>query len=162
QYFVDRFGLLPATAASKWSLTLFHAAWFAVNLTALAHFISSSLLFLEPGARERMRIRFTANKVIPGQQRGDLRFALYMNMAQHLGADIPSDALVFGLDFREGTSPELATTFERPHSLYDVRRWPLRLAIRHWWRRCIAADPSLSSSASQRGGGLSEVQLVFV
>jgi hypothetical protein len=63
-------------------LTIVHTLRLAVNLSALAHFVSLSLGFVQPNEREAIRRRYTANYIIPNDLTNRLLRARYAAASQ--------------------------------------------------------------------------------
>lgn len=128
-------------------LTALHIAWSAVNIILLAHFLTTTLRFVEPKARSRMRERFTANWVIPHDLRRRLLNYFYINAPSTLIAEdngaLPHISFGHGLGLTDGLV-EIEEVFVTPVELFDVWMRPLRFILRRWWARsqtAIAAAP---------------------
>ncbi|WP_430422242.1 hypothetical protein [Phenylobacterium sp.] len=121
-------------------LTAVHAAWFAFNVLLFLQFTTTTLRFVEPGAREHMRERYAANLVIPRDLRTRLFRALYSNAPSNVfgGAALaegPSVSFGHGLIDDDDATTEIQREFDRPHVLADVWLSPLAVAIRSWRKR---------------------------
>jgi hypothetical protein len=135
-------------------LTTFHLSWLLLNLTVFAQFVLTTLRFVEPSARERLRERYTANVIVPNDLGQRLLRAFYGNAPKELVpvADAESGLLVsFGrLMLLEGDI-ELRETFTYPTVLDDVWLRPLGFVLRRWWRRSERTLPRDRRRSSLRG-----------
>lgn len=121
-------------------MTGIHTAWFAFNVILFLQFTTTTLRFVEPGAREHMRERYAANLVIPQDLRSRLFLAFYINGPANLfeADDLKEGPLVtfgHGLIAEDERVVEIARRFSRPHELVDVWLSPLTLAISSWRKR---------------------------
>jgi len=124
------------------ALTVIHAFWLAINLSALAHFVALSLGFVQPNERENIRRRYTANWVIPNDLTERLLRARYIgaSLAYSSRPDAPSSPVIaFGYDLGDADQVELQSIFRSPIILYDVRMNVLGWVIRRWLKRCELA-----------------------
>ncbi len=121
-------------------MTGIHTAWFAFNLILFLQFTTTTLRFVEPGAREHMRERYAANLVIPQDLRSRLFLAFYINGPANLfeADDLkegPSVTFGHGLIAEDERVVEVERRFSRPHQLVDVWLSPLTLAVSSWRER---------------------------
>lgn len=121
-------------------MTGIHTAWFAFNLMLFLQFTTTTLRFVEPGAREHMRERYAANLVIPQDLRSRLFLAFYINGPTNLfeADDLkegPSVTFGQGLIADDEQVVEIERRFSRPHELVDVWLSPLTLAVSSWRKR---------------------------
>lgn len=122
----------------KVALTVLHIVWLLLNLAVFAQFLLTTLHFVEPGARERLRERYTANVIVPGDLWRRLLRALYESAPKELVPatnDESGPLIVFGHGMLTGGEIELSSTFTVPSALHDVWLRPLGFALRNWWRR---------------------------
>lgn len=120
-------------------LTIIHTLWLIINLSALAHFVSLSLRFVQPGEREAIRESYTANWVIQRDITKRLERALYLGAARNLLEDAggaTGPLIIFGYNLDSPEQVEIETTFSKPVVLYDVLMRPLGWVLRRWWSRC--------------------------
>jgi hypothetical protein len=160
QFLLHRFGEGTELQVFKLFLTTVHMSWLLVNLSGLAHFITTTFRFVQKSAREQLRERYTANIVQPVEMTRQLRLKLYEMAGSDLieadtagGTATQQDDLVvtFGFDWGKPTNVELEKSFVRPAVVHDVRvRW-VRWVAKRWWRRCLA---NLSGGRDSRIGGL--------
>jgi hypothetical protein len=121
-------------------VTAIHAAWLILNLYLFLHFINTTLRFVEPQSRARLRKQYSANEIIPRDVRRRLLAAYYANApAQIFGVDeVKKGPLVsFGMP-RISDQPavtEISRSFKAPSRLVDVWLLPLGFALRRWQQR---------------------------
>jgi hypothetical protein len=124
--------------AFKAALTAFHLGWLLLNLAVFAQFLLTTLHFVEPTARERLRERYTANVIVPGDLRQRLLRVFYSNAPKEL-VPLPEDQsgllLTFGHSMLSDGNVELRTKFVAPSVLRDVWLRPLGFVLRRWWHR---------------------------
>lgn len=141
QRHVEKLTLLEGRAQTfELALTTVHALWMVLNLLLFYRFIVTTLRFVEPDARKRMRDRFTADTALPDDLSKRLLQALYLTAPQSLiGKEAleAGPAVHFGLGayFLERATTEIETRFRTPSLLVDVRMRPLGIALRSWHRR---------------------------
>lgn len=132
---------------SKLALLGVHIGWLALNLTALAHFVATTLRFVQESAREKLRQRYTASVVIPSELTERLRHQLYRgasfelldgDASENQGSSQPT-SLLLGLHIGSGGTTEIERNFSRSSMLYDVRMILVRWAVRRWSARCRAS-----------------------
>jgi hypothetical protein len=143
---IQQFGLGISSNNFESTLTIIHTAWLAVNLSALAHFVAMSLGFVQPGEREEIRRRYTANWVIPHDLTERLLRARYVGASLDLSSEHgnPLNPFIsFGYELEDADQVELQSTFRSPVLLYDARMKALSWAIRRWQRRCLIIRPDL-------------------
>jgi hypothetical protein len=126
---------------SKFSLLIFHLLWLVLNLTAMAHFVATTLRFVQQSTREDLREQYTANSVLPAEMTKRLRGAIYLAAGYSMfstptGDDEDSSipTVHFGMNYGE---PEIYRLFNVPVELYDVRMSLVRWAVLRWASRCI-------------------------
>jgi hypothetical protein len=156
-------GLGAPSLVFKLSLTLFHLVWLIVNLWGAAHFISLSLQFVQPANRNKIRIRYTANLLIPQDLRERIKRVLYLNAGEELLEDWDrhNDPLViFGRLFGRSRDSEIERVFLAPSKLYDVRVRLLRWALRRWALRCRSERNNLGAAGP--AGLSSQPVIVFL
>jgi hypothetical protein len=124
----------------KFVLSVIHALWFCINLLLFLQFITTTLRFVEPNARETLRERYSANEVIPRDAKTRLLRALYAHAAVQMFGD---KELQEGPRFTFGYHPswddqaksEISIVFRAPSKLVDVRLRPLRWVFKRWQTR---------------------------
>ncbi len=84
QFAVHRFGFETSTEILKIFLTAIHLLWLVVNFAALWHFLSTSLSFMRPSERAKLRRRFAANVSIPQDLSDRLVRVLYADAGSSL------------------------------------------------------------------------------
>ena len=138
QFGLHKFGLGSTNLFFKAWLTFVHILWLSVNVGGFAHFLSTTLRFVEPVAREQMRQRYTADVVLPD----DLKVRLFRYFSNFVTKTIlPDDgndkhpSFMLGYDWVESGINEIERTFKAEQQLADVLYLPLRVAIRNWARR---------------------------
>src|SRR4051794_16447436 len=105
----------------------------------MAHFVNSTLSFVQPLRRRRIREQYTANWIVPQELPDRLQRVLYMSGAEGLIArsfSPPSPMVFFGSSAIGATIAQLESEFRTPVRLYDVRMRPLRWVIKRWAHRC--------------------------
>ena len=150
QFLLHLFGEGTELQLSKLLLTIAHIGWLLVNLSGLAHFITTTFRFVQKSAREALRERYTANVVQPADMTRQLRLKLYELAGSDLietkeadGNGAQNDDLVasFGFDMGKPKNVELERNFARASVVHDVRiRW-VRWVAKRWWLRCQANPP---------------------
>jgi len=140
EWLLHQLGYGGPSLAPAFVLTAIHAAWFAFNVLLFLQFTTTTLRFVEPGAREHMRERYAANLVIPQDLRRRLFRAFYSNAAPNVFgeaalAEGPSVSFGHGLIVEDDATTEIQRKFSRPHVLTDVWLGPLAFAIRSWRKR---------------------------
>jgi hypothetical protein len=140
QHVLHVLGLGGRDYSFKLALASLHALWFTFNLFLFLQFIMTTLRFVEPSTRERLRERFSANEVIPRDARRRIMRALYYTAPQQMfGKDAlsegPNIGFGHGLGLGDAPAPEITTVFSHPMRLVDVRLKPLRWVLRRWQRR---------------------------
>jgi hypothetical protein len=120
-----------------------HIAWLIVNLAAVAHFIATTLKFVQQSEREQIRERYIANIVMPVEMTERLRLRLYEQAGIKLIDDDDENGplIFFGPSAVEADVTELEKTFSRPKVLRDVRVLWVRWALRRWFARCQVEAP---------------------
>jgi hypothetical protein len=139
QFSLHRMGGGDSNAIFKIGLTSLHLSWLTMNLFAMAHFVTASLRFVQPGERQTIRKQYSANHVIPQDMTDRLRSAIYSNGSEGLfsGDDrSPQPMIFFGHELAGVGSTEIEDSFEKPVLLYDVRMRLLRWVLSRWWQRC--------------------------
>jgi hypothetical protein len=148
QFLLHLLHLGGADLVFKALLTAFHLAWLLLNLAAFAQFVLTTLDFVEPSARERLRERYTANVIVPSDLRQRLLRLFYSNAPKELvpTADEESGLITFGHGMLTEGDVELCTKFSNPSSLRDIWLRPLGFALRSWWHR---SEQSITRSRRQ-------------
>lgn len=136
-------------------LTLLHTGWFCVNLHLFLQFLVTTLRFVEPSTREKLRERYTANEILPRDAKIRLKRAMYNELSKQLfGVDVMSTGpqVMFGHPglTSEQIAVELKETFRTPTRLVDVRTRPLRWAISRWRKRAARKLTTLEPSRQPR------------
>ena len=122
----------------KVGLTAFHLIWLLLNFCIFTQFVLTTLRFVEPKARERLRERYTANIIVPRDLSLRLSRTFYYAVAEQLIPETaaktePSVTLGFGL--LDDGEVELSTLFKHRSALVDVWLRPLRFVLRRWAKR---------------------------
>jgi hypothetical protein len=125
---VDRF---------KFCVTMFNAIWLVLNFYLFSHFIHTTLKFVEPKSRARLRKQYSANESIPRDVKRRLLQAYYLHApVQIFGLhEIKEGPLIsFGMPLMRDQVPavEVSRSFKVPSSLVDVWLLPLAFALRAW------------------------------
>lgn len=123
--------------AFKLALGACHALWFTFNL---AQFITTTLRFVEPNARETWRERYCANEIIPRDAKKRVMRTLFYSAPQQIfGKEMLDEGpyIAFGHHMGLGGIPttEVVTVFSGARRLVDVWFGPLRWALRRWRQR---------------------------
>lgn len=145
QHLLHMAGLGGRDYAFKLALTGLHALWFTFNLFLFLQFITTTLRFVEPSTRERLRERYSANEVIPRDVERRLMRALYYTApTQMFGKNAlsegPNIAFGYSMGLGDAPTPEVTTVFKGAWRLYDVRFGPL-LWILQRWRGRVRSGP---------------------
>jgi hypothetical protein len=122
----------------KFALTGVHLTWLVVNVAIFVQFVMTTLHFVEPRARERLRERYTANIITPRDLSVRLSRVFYMNAPSQLLPE-PAGAMgppaTFGYDLSNALVTEVQTRLARPSILRDVWLKPLGWVVQNWWRQ---------------------------
>jgi len=129
------------TQMSKLTLLGFHLAWLALNLSAMAHFVATTLRFVQQTARQELRELYTANAVLPFEMTKRMRQALYLAAGAEMsqrprrndGENSEQLEVHFGMDFGQ---PEMYRTFSGSAALNDVYVPLVKWAALRWHKRC--------------------------
>lgn len=119
-------------------LTAFHLAWLILNLAVFTQFLLTTLRFVEPKARERLRERYTANIIVPYDLSLRLSRFFYMIAPKAMvpgTSDKTGLSITFGYGLLDDGEIELHTNFATRSELHDVWLRPLGMVLRNWWRR---------------------------
>lgn len=124
----------------KFFLTGIHAIWLVINVVLFLQFITTTLRFVEPAARERLREQFSANVIIPRDLDRRLIQTLYVNAPTSIfGREElkkgPHVSFGYGAAFLQKAVVEISSNFEKSANLDDVWMSPLQFAIKKWRRR---------------------------
>ncbi len=142
-------------------LTAFHLAWLLLNLSVFAQFVLTTLRFVEPSARARLRERYTANVIVPNDLWQRLLSVFYANAPKELVPEANKETrllISFGHRMLTEGDVELRTNFVTPSELRDVWLRPLNFVLRRWWRRVEPRLPPARNRSPFRG---QEVWLSF-
>ena len=138
QFFLHLLGVGGASLFFKVGLTGVHVLWLSLNLAGFGQFIITTLRFVEPTARERMRERYTANRVVPADLTQRL-LRVFLNLASQSFIPQTNDErgplVSLGHDLIDDGVVEIQTDFRGRHILWDIKTAPVGLALRSWWRR---------------------------
>lgn len=167
QFVMQQFGYSTGLQTFKLVLTLVHIVWLLLNLAGLAHFIATTLSFVQQSARELMRERYTSNIVQPMEMAGRLRKAVYLaagpGMVEEFCATMPPSikkpTIYLGADFNRAGEIEVVLSPSNHKVLSDVRIIWVRWVVKRWLARYQNA---ISAGAIRpRGGFGSEALLLF-
>lgn len=128
-------------------LTAAHNAWLLLNLCGMAHFVATTLAFVQQKAREVQRERYTANVVVPVEMRKRLRQQLFLMAGPEFVKETcpPGTAgdreptVYLGNDFSNAGDVEVSVTPRKGVVLTDVRMVLVRWAVCRWLTRSMAA-----------------------
>jgi hypothetical protein len=141
-------------------LTVLHALWMVANVLLFYQFMRTTLSFVEPDARVRMRDRYTADTALPRDIAKRLLQVFYMGAPQTLFgketlSEGPSIQFGFGRFFVAEGKTEIETRFSKPSRLIDVRLRLLGVALRGWHRRVREAKKVAKPSplGARKGDG---------
>lgn len=166
QFTLHWFGYGTGLQFSKVVLTVAHIAWLLLNLCGMAHFIATTLAFVQQKAREVQRERYTANVVVPVEMRKRLRQQLFLMAGPEFVKEACPPATVgdreptvwLGNDFSNAGGVEVSLTPRKGVVLTDVRMVLVRWAVCTWLRRSMAAR---DIQQEQVGGLTHEPLLLF-
>ena len=165
QFAVHQFGYGTTLLFFKALLTAAHVGWILLNLTGLAHFVATTLAFVQQTARERQRERYTANVVVPVEMKKRLREQLFLMAGpEFVKAACPQptsdgkDATVYlGNDFSGAGTVDIPLQSRKGAVLVDVRMELMRWAVCRWLKRSIATR----DGREERVGGLTQEPLLL-
>ena len=106
--------------AFKALLTAFHSAWLLLNLAVFAQFVLTTLHFVEPSARERLRERYIANVIVPTDLTQRLLRVFYANAPKELVPDTNEEAgplITFGYGTLDDGDVELGRILFTPWTI---------------------------------------------
>jgi hypothetical protein len=146
QFFLHSLGYGTGLQFFKLLLTTIHLAWLLLNLGGLAHFVATTLAFVQQTARERLRERYTTNVVLPAEMRRRLREQRYLGAGPAFAKEFwPAEGragkeptVYMGADF--SGAGEVEIPLKAQLVLRDVRMTFARWAVGRWLRRCHAAE----------------------
>lgn len=149
----------------KLILTTAHVTWLLLNLCGMAHFIATTLAFVQQTAREQLRERYTANVVLPVEMKKRLREQLYLGAGPEFVQEFWSEdnsgrsnpTIWLGTDFSGTGHVEIPLVSSRL-VLKDVRVAWVRWAVGRWLGRCRASIPEHTQI---RFGELNKEPLLF-
>lgn len=144
QFGIHLTGYGTSLQAFKLLLTIVHISWLLLNLGGLAHFVNSTLAFVQQSSRETMRERYTANVVLPVEMRRHLRRYLYLAAGPDIvetcwpgGANATNAPTIYlGQDFSRAGEIEVVLNPSHRVVLRDVRVGWLRWVVSRWLDRC--------------------------
>jgi|SRR5208337_2551206 len=121
-------------------VTVIHAAWLILNFYLFLHFLNTTLKFVEPQSRARLRKQYSANEIIPRDVGRRLLEVYYANApAQIFGTkEVEKGPLIsfgMGLISDQLAATEISRSFRTPSRLVDVWLLPLGFAVRRWEQR---------------------------
>lgn len=128
-------------------LTAVHIAWIILNFAGLAHFVETTLAFVQQKAREGLRERYTTNVVVPVEMTKRLRDHLYLGagpqFVKQVWAPAPAgrkEPIVYlGTAFSGAGNVEIPFTRGPQFVLADVRMLWVQWVVRRWLGRCAKA-----------------------
>jgi uncharacterized membrane protein len=143
-FFIHWLGFGTGLYLFKLILTAIHIAWLVLNLSATAHFVATSLAFVQQKAREGLRERYTTNVVLPVEMRKRLREQLYLGAGPELVKEFWPTArkgwneptVYLGTDFSGVGEIQIPLRPGRRRVLSDVRMAWIRWAVGRWLTRC--------------------------
>ncbi len=149
QLVLDYFNVGIELQVFELSIAGIHLVWLLVNLTGLAHFIATTLEFVQHSSRERMRERYTAHVVLPKVFLNRIREHLYASASNGVFGDASNKSgqpsVMFGFDIGAPNLVEIETDFSSQVVLSDLRVALLHWALRNWEKRCQKASSKNSN-----------------
>jgi hypothetical protein len=147
QFTIHWFGRGTALLSFKALLTVVHLAWMLLNLAGLAHFVATTLAFVQQKAREGQRERYTANIVVPVEMRKRLREQLFLMAGPEFVKEACPAAtarnkeptVYLGNDFSGAGGIEIPLKPRKGVVLSDVRMVLVRWSVCRWLRRCMTS-----------------------
>lgn len=167
QFALHWFGFGSSVQFFKVTLTAFHLTWLLLNLSGMAHFVATTLAFVQQTARERLRELYTTNVVLPVEMRVRLRQQLYLGAGPEFvsefwtakGAGWEEPTIYLGTDFSGAGETEVPHRSDQPLFLYDVRMAWVHWVVGRWLKRC---QTSAAAKNKMRENGLRpEILLLF-
>nr|WP_299506541.1 hypothetical protein [uncultured Rhizobium sp.] len=142
----------------KFWVTAIHALWLIANCALFFHFLNTTLQFVEPKSRARLRKQYIANEIVPSDIRRRLLKAYYINLSRNIlgenhGDDGPMISFGMGSISERESEVEISRFFKANSTLYDVWLLPLGFALRRWHRRCVDRVRSQPTSRNTRWHG---------
>jgi hypothetical protein len=124
----------------KFWVTAIHAAWLILNFYLFLHFINTTLRFVEPQSRARLRKQYSANEIIPRDVGRRLLGAYYAHAPAQISGteEVQKGPLIsfgMGLISDHQAVTEISRSFKAPSRLVDVWLLPLGFALRRWQQR---------------------------
>lgn len=143
-------GGVLTTPIFKAALLTVHVAWMLVNIAATAHFVAITFGFVQRGARERMRERYTANVVVPQELTRRVRHHLHLTAGTATGRE-GRPGMTFGYGTGIASTPEIESDFAHGTCLLDVRLALVTWVLTRWTERCL--QETTAGAATTLGGG---------
>lgn len=142
----------------KFWVTAIHAVWLIANCALFFHFLNTTLQFVEPKSRARLRRQYIANEIVPFDIRRRLLKAYYINLSRNIlgenhGDDGPMISFGMGSISERESELEISRIFKVNSTLYDVWLLPVSFALRRWHRRCVDRSRSQTASRNTRWHG---------
>lgn len=112
---IHQIGIGNSNAIFKVGLTSLHLLWLVVNLVAMAHFVRTSLRFVQPRERASIRKQYSANFVIPDDMVNRLTSVVYSNGAEGLFANTERNqrpVVFFGSSLLDTGEAEIEASFD--------------------------------------------------
>ena len=158
------FSSLPydiSTEISQILLTAIHLLWLTINLAALWHFLTTSLLFVRPSERALMRRRFAAYVSIPQNLTNIMMQTYYLNASKKFssrsnGAESIDEGqeVFFSRILADHGEAEVTIPDDSDRVLHDVWMRPLCWAANSWISRC-------NKTAEKSGNSAPRLTLMF-
>lgn len=166
QFTLHWFGYGTTLQFFKLTLTAVHIAWLVLNLGGMAHFVTTTLAFVQQRARESLRERYTTNIVLPVEMNKRLRAQLYLLAGPEFVKEFwfadkrtPEPVVYLGTDFGEAGDVEISVKQDNRLILRDVRMAWVKWAVGRWLKRCQAS--STEHDNGQAAGLTHELLLLF-
>lgn len=155
-FLAHRVGFGTPSEFSKIVLTGIHLLWLVINFSALWHFLFTSLSFIRPLERSKLRRRFAADVAIPRDLMERLMRGYFLNLGSILKPKLtktsaagPAPILYFGYGVTDRSEIEVAEPDLTHRIVHDVWTKPLSWALRSWIKRCGASDVNGAQSQLQ-------------
>ncbi len=144
QAILQQLGLEVGSPVFKASLLGVHFFWLIFNLCGTAHFIATTLGFVQQSEREKIRRRYTVNFVLPRDLTNRLRDHFYTHEMPSLLLPGSTCSVFFGIPNPSQGEVELNKRVLHPISLYDVRVIWVKWVLLRWEKRC-SENPNTST-----------------
>ncbi|MCG8085687.1 MAG: hypothetical protein JAZ13_08225 [Candidatus Thiodiazotropha taylori] len=117
-------------------LSIVHLLWLSINIFGIWYFLKTSLNFVQPTSRAKLRKRFASIHVVPREIAHNLMQNIYLNSSNLMFGETVSRGsnikIMFGHGYGLQTKPEVIVNFRHPVRLVDVRMRVVYFICKRW------------------------------